>query len=459
MYEKVKQYIEEQHMIEEKDKVITGVSGGADSICLLFILIKLMKELGGAIHVVHVHHGIRGEEADQDEVYVRKLCEQKKIPLTVFRENIPVYAQIHGLTEEEAGREVRRNAFEKVLKEQGGTKIALAHHMNDNVETMLWNLCRGTSLKGLGAIAPVSGVWIRPLLCVKRREIESYLEKWGISYCTDATNMQNTYTRNRIRNEVIPYLEKNINEQAVLHMAETAEQMRILGDYVRREAVHLKTKCTYRDTWGRLILAQKSFQDTDQVLRSYVLHEILCEAAGYRKNIGAVHVRMMEELLKKQVGRKAALPYGITAVRCYEGICFEREKEAGKAAFSEGKFGFRILERRDAPKAFPKNPYTKWFDYDIIKNTVKIRHRKPGDYLTIDKNGNTQKLKQYFINEKIPRETREKIWLLADGSHVIWIVGYRQNQIYQVTEKTTRILEIEFYGGENDGRDNKRYAQ
>lgn len=459
MYEKVKRYIEKQHMISENDRVIAGVSGGADSVCLLFILIRLMEEWGFMLHAVHINHCIRGEAADRDETYVRKICGERNVPLTVSRKNVPAYARQHGLTEEEAGREIRRAVFENVLRRQNGTRIALAHHMNDSAETMLWNLCRGTSLKGLGGIVPVSGVWIRPLLCVKRGEIESYLEKWGISYCTDETNACNTYTRNRIRNEIMPYMERYVNEQTVLHMAETAEKMRMLEGYVRREALRLKGECTVRDSLGRLILVRRSFQEADEALRSYVLHEVLCEAAGRRKDIESIHVKILGELLRKQVGRRADLPYGITAVRCYEGIRFEKAGETGKNPEPEKKFTVRILDREEVSEAFLKKNYTKWFDYDIIKNTVKIRHREPGDYLTIDKNGNTQKLKQYFINEKIPREMRDRLWLLADGSHIMWIVGYRQNQMYQVTDKTKRILEIQFYGGENDGRDNKCYAQ
>ncbi len=115
----------------------------------------------------------------------------------------------------------------------------------------------------------------------------------------------------------------------------------------------------------------------------------------------------------------------------------------------------RILERTPQTSVFPKKTYTKWFDYDIIKSTVKIRHKQPGDYITIDKNGSTQSLKKYFVNVKVPREDREKIWLAADGSHILWIIGYRQNQVYQVTDKTRRILEIEFNGGEEDGRESK----
>lgn len=456
MYEKVKAYVEKYHMLTREDKVIAGVSGGADSVCLLFMLIKLQKEIPFALHAVHVHHGIRGATADDDEQYVRNLCEEKKIPLTVVHENIPACAKARGLTEEEAGREVRRETFLRVLKEEQGTKIALAHHRNDNAETLLWNLCRGTGLKGLGGIAPITGVWIRPLLCVKRTEIESYLKKWGISYCTDETNARNIYTRNRIRNEIFPYMERYLNEQTVLHMAETAEQMRILGDYITGEVLRMKEMCTKKEPDGAILVMEETYRTFPEALRPYILHEVLCEAAGHSKDIEAVHVKALEELLGRQVGRMINLPYGVTAKRCYEGIRLmtdETEKVEMK-----GEFAFRIIDAGSVTEVFPQKNYTKWFDYDIIKNTVKIRHRDPGDYLTIDKNGKTQKLKQYFINEKIPQEMRDRIWLAADGPHIMWVVGYRQNQGYQVTEKTRRILEITYYGGEENGRDSKSNA-
>ena len=171
------------------------------------------------------------------------------------------------------------------------------------------------------------------------------------------------------------------------------------------------------------------------------------------------------ELLDRQVGRQIHLPYGMCARRCYEGI---ELSAAGERPQSVGADGDAVCGAEDGTKEypavcrvfgrtgnrviFPENPYTKWFDYDIIKNTVKIRHREPGDYITITKDGGAQKLKQYFINEKIPGSLRDKIWLAADGKHILWIVGYRQNQKYQITEKTRRILELKFYGGQDDGR-------
>lgn len=454
MYQKVKAYVKKWHMLQKEDGVIAGISGGADSVCLLFMLLKLQKELGFALMAVHVNHGIRGAEAERDEAYVKRLCRQWNVRLKVYRENVPAYAKEHGMTEEEAGRDIRRTCFCKVLKEWGGTKIALAHHENDNVETLLWNLCRGTGIRGLGGIAPVNDVWIRPLLCVKRREIESYLKKRGISYCTDTTNADRRYMRNRIRMDVIPYLEDCVNTESVSHMGKTMERMYELEQYILEEVGQYKESCT---GWknGRRIIRQTEYTKIPKALRDNVLHAILCETAGRRKDIEEVHVQMLRDLFTKQVGKKIDLPYGVTAIRTYEGVRFEKNiPEASYAGDENELFSIRVFDREPGNVTFPEKIYTKWFDYDIIKNTVKIRHRIAGDSIVINRYGGRKKLKQYFTDQKVPQEDRDKIWIAADGDEVLWIVGYRQSQKYQITEKTTKILEIQYYGGEENGRDN-----
>lgn len=455
MYQRVREYAAKHHMLQQSDIVIAGVSGGADSICLLFMLLELQKETGFSLMAVHVNHGLRGESADRDEKYVETICRQQGVELEVFHEDVKAYAGEHRLTVEEAGREVRRAAFLEVLKKKKGTRIALAHHQNDNVETLILNLCRGSGLKGIGGIPPAEGVWIHPLLCLKRKEVESYLEERGISYCTDETNLEDEYARNKIRNHVIPYLEREINAQAAGHMAETMRQMRLLGEYVEQQAGEYEESCTCKDDTGTVLIRKEAYTQIPEVIRPYVIHSILCRTAGKSKDIEAVHVRLVMGLMEKQVGRKISLPYKMTAARCYEGIRFGKGVQKVQAAreIKEARMTCRIIENAGQTGTFPESPYTKWFDYDIIKNTVKMRHREPGDYITIDRAGRTQKLKQYFINEKIPQEKRDRIWLVADGHHIMWVVGFRQNQSYQVTGQTRRILEIEVDGGEKDGRD------
>ena len=449
MYQKVRAYAEEHHMLCEQDKVIIGVSGGADSICLLFMLMEMQKELGFSIAAVHVHHGIRGENADADEKYVEEICKKYHIDFFVFHENVKEYATINGMTEEEAGRNIRRTIFQKVLVEQNGTKIALAHHKNDNVETFLWNLCRGTGMKGLGGILPVAGEYIRPLLCLKREEIETYLCEKHIAYCIDETNLQNDYTRNRIRNQVIPYLETEVNAQAVNHMADTIENIRILNEYIEKEVEKYVKSCVFEEN-GKFVLDKKKLEKVPEVFWKKIIHETLARVAGQRKDIESSHIQSVEELLFKQVGKRVDLPYRMCAIRVYKGVELSLKNSDNEDDCCVEEVApdviIKVFDRTPEMLTFPENPYTKWFDYDIIKCTVKIRHRESGDYIVIDKYGKTQKLKQYFINEKIPQNMRDKIWLVADGQEIMWIVGYRQSNGYQITDKTTKIMEICFEG-------------
>lgn len=446
-------------MLERKERIIAGVSGGADSICLLFMLLELKKEFDYELIAVHVNHGLRGESARADEAYVKEVCEEKGVKLFVFHEDVKEYAKKQGISLEDAGRQVRRNCFQKVFEAENADKIALAHHQNDNAETVIWNLCRGSGLRGMGGISPKNGIWIRPLLCLDRGEIESYLENRGISYCTDETNLENDYTRNRIRNDLIPYMETHLNVRTVEHINECAGQLRMIREYMEEETQKYLSVCTDTEAPGRIILRKDAFMEVPDILKTWVIHEILCRTARERRDISSVHVKMVQKLLEYQVGRKAELPYGTEVSRCYEGLCFRAAKTTlfcpgdKKNPKAEEVCRMRVFDKNTKTATFPQKIYTKWFDYDIIKNAVKIRHREPGDYIVIDKSGRTQKLKQYFINEKIPREVRQDIWLAADGHEILWIVGYRQSQAYQITERTKKILEIEFYGGKEDGRD------
>lgn len=287
------------------------------------------------------------------------------------------------------------------------------------------------------------------------------MEKRGISYCTDETNKEDIYTRNRIRSHVIPYLEHAVNRQTVEHMAKAMEQFRAAEEYLEAETEKHLENCFQEGCLHKSI-----YECVPEALKSRVVYQVLCRMAGKSRDIEVVHVEMVQELMEKQVGRRVLLPYQLEAIRCYEGIRVEKwgkkiqGKEAQLDVYEEmpeslmaKRVSMRVFERTPDMTRFPEKEYTKWFDYDIIKNTVKIRHRKPGDSLAVNRMGGRQKLKQYFINEKIPKEERDRVWLVADGSKIMWVVGYRQSQDYQITEHTKNILEITFYGGKEDGRE------
>ncbi|MGN0404954.1 MAG: tRNA lysidine(34) synthetase TilS [Bariatricus sp.] len=462
--------MEKWNMLTAGDTVVAGVSGGADSMCLLFVLEELRKSMEFDLVVVHVNHGIRGEAADADEEYVRDICRKLRLPFEVFHVNVPEYARKEKLSEEEAGRELRRKAFREVMSKYGGTRIALAHHQDDNAETFFLHLARGSRIKGLGGICPVKGDYIRPLLCVNRAEIEQFLEKKGILYCMDATNLEDTYTRNRIRNHVIPYFTENINPRTVEHINGAMEQLREVQEYLERQTREAYRTCVQAER-GRIHIIEQEFRRQDELIGRMVLRQAMICLSKKEKDLDEVHVIQMRELLDKQTGRKIDLPYKMRAIRTYGGMdLFLEDEGRDKSAerkeedtliwipgskdapgreieYGKWKVSCRTFPFTQGVASIPKKTYTKWFDYDIIKENVFVRSRRAGDRIAIDREGNTQKLKSYFVNEKIPSDERGRIPLIAENENVLWIVGYRQSKAYQVTEQTKTVLEITINGG------------
>lgn len=473
MYEKVKNYVKIHNMLEQKDRVIAGISGGADSVCLLCVLLELKKEYSLEIRAVHINHGLRAGAAEKDEDYVRRFCQESGVSLEVYRIDVARLAEEKGFSCEEAGRYARRKAFEKEAEKFGGAKIALAHHKNDNVETLILNIARGTGLKGLGGIRPVAGRYIHPLLGVSRQEIEEFLAKKQRGYCMDATNYEDTYTRNRIRNHIIPYMEEEINSRFTDHACNMMEQMGKLWDYIAGEIQKAESRAVaYSSNQGKAeaLIRKEEFETLPAALRPYLIRQVMEKISGKQKDLESIHLKKIEELFQKQAGRRLDLPYQMCAIRCYEGVeivlkdkgrkyCSRKEEEdlgPKRVARRPEAVKMRVLDRWEEGwqgSTIFQTPYTKWFDYDIIKDSVTIRTRQSGDYITIDRNGRTQKLKQYFINEKIPQKERDEILLAADGSHILWVIGYRRGCACEVTEHTRKILEITIDGGENYGRD------
>ena len=459
MMKKIEQYIEKYHMIENKDRIIAGISGGADSVCLLFALLELKKNMNIEIIAVHVNHGIRGETAARDEGFVRKLCEEHQVECAVYHEDVELIAKKRKQSVEEAGRIVRREAFEKALTEYRGTKIATAHHQNDNAETLLMNLARGAGLKGLGGVRPVNGSVIRPLLCLTRREIEAYLAEKGQGYCQDETNEEDDYTRNRLRHFVIPVLEEQVNSQAVRHMNEAMVQMRQVWEYMEIQRTEACRICVSETPKGAICIKGAEFENLHPVIQKLLVRTCLVKAAGKEQNITMSHVEAVAGLFEKQPGRRLDLPYAVKAARTYEGVVLNKGKEKWEEGFLPRELKIpgittipelnlticcRILEKPAdfSLKQVPQKAYTKWFDYDIMKSSLIVRTRQSKDSIVIDKAGKRQKIKSYFINEKIPAKDRGNLPLIAEAGQIVWIPGYRMSSAYQVTQQTHQILEI-----------------
>lgn len=481
----VEEFIGKYDMIREGDTVIVGVSGGADSVCLLFMLCALRDRLGFRVKACHVNHGIRGEAADADEAYVGRLCGKLGVPCRIFRENVELIARNRKQSTEEAGRAVRMDAFETMCLEDGGTKIATAHHREDNAETVLMNLARGTGLKGLCGIRPVNGKWIRPLLVLGKKEIEEYLRSREISWCEDATNSEDDYTRNRIRHNIMPLLTEQVNAGAARHMDELSRQAQEVWEYLEQGVKRAWERCVEPEYEAgsdqeseTLRIKEQPFRSEASAVQKQLLRECIARVRGREKDIEAVHVMSLLALFDRQTGRSVDLPGGVKAERTYEGVILRkspgrRDSEDGtndlkqgveiripgetRLPGGKGKILCRFIEGPNLLEArrIPQKSYTKWLDYDIIKYGLSARTRRSGDYFTVDGEGKRQKLKSYFINEKIPREERKNMLLIADGEHIVWIPGRRMSRAYQVGSTTKKILEIKIMEENRNGREDQ----
>ena len=462
--QKVKVYVERFHMIEPKDTIVLGISGGADSVCLLKILARWKEAWGISLRAVHVHHQLRGEEADADERFVRELCENEGIPCRVFHEDVQGMAQREKIGLEEAGRIARYRCFATVCEDVGGGKIALAHHQDDLAETMLHHLVRGTGMAGLCSLKPVSGNRIRPLLCLEKEEILVYLEAAGQPWRTDSSNLEDDYTRNRIRHHVLEELKTEVNPRAVRHMAQLSEELEETRVVLAQVAAEKRRQYVRKSEKG-MLLAEELKKEPDLIGRQ-IVHDLLKEISGKQKDFTRIHVEAVQELWNRKVGARRDLPYGMQAIRTYDGIYLERKAEKCETRDSEKNAGIQINVHSEGTESFqigeltltvsriardfgeiPEKKYTKWFDYDRIKQTLVIRHRQPGDRICLFDGGGSKKLKDYLIDRKIPAQKRDQLWLLADGSDILWIIGDRISAAYKVTAESQRILQAEIKGG------------
>ena len=441
-------YIEKYSMIEAGSQAVAGVSGGADSVCLLFLLMEYQKKVPFSLRAVHVNHHVRGEEAVRDQEFTRRLCESLGVPLDLYDYDVPRMAETDHLSCEEAGREARRRAFYRTAcrwERPDQVRIALAHHENDQAETVLHNLVRGAGLAGLAGIRPVhrtgSGMYIRPLLCMSREETENYLIQRGIPWVTDSTNEEEVYTRNKIRREILPAL-MQINSGAVKNIAAAAGRVLEAEDYLSELTQKAVEKYTAKE--GSVWILSRNLFEEPMLLQKRVVKNVLEAAAGKKKDLSSAHMEAVLELAKGRTGASASLIYGLRAQQVYGDIHITRGEQEKKDLL---ELEFRVFPYEN--QQIPEKTYTKWFDYDKIKNGLAVRRRLPGDYLMISRDGGTKKLKDYFIDCKVPRRERDNVTLLADGSHVLWAVGYRISEYYKVTSQTKKVIKVQVKGENN----------
>lgn len=439
MITKVKQFIKQFHMIYPNDHIVVGLSGGADSVCLLYLLCQIKKEIPFTLSAIHIHHGLR-KESDREAAFAKELCDTWKVPCRIEKIDVYSYQKEHHTGIEESARILRYQIFEQEAVSQ--KKIALAHHKNDQAETVLFQMFRGSGLRGLRGIQPVRDCYIRPLLCVTRSQIEEFLTKNEIFYVTDQSNFDTTYARNCIRHEILPIAEREICTGVTEHICASAESVELALQYLDEEAERLfaeyieptQSGCRVAIDW---LKNQHPYMKQELTYRMY---SFCCQK---KKDITRQHIQAVLGLLEGQSGKKISLLYQTKAYVDQHYLYLEKECDIPNSDIKEPIDP--VVEMRifsyEKDQNVPTGNYTKWFDYDKIRETATLRYRKSGDYFFCTKTAR-KKLQDYMVDEKIPLAMRDRIPLIADGDHIMWIIGYRISEYYKVTDETRQILEI-----------------
>ncbi len=462
--EQVRKTISRHQIFSRGDKVLVGVSGGADSVCLLHILKELQQELGISVHAAHIHHGIRGKEADRDAEFVKNLCKEWKIPFSLRKVAVPDFAKTEGLSLETAGRVLRYRCFRELCEIQEAEKIATAHNQNDQAETVLMRVLRGAGIEGLAGIRyrRADGV-VRPLLDVSREEIEAYLEANQVTYCTDSTNQEEQYARNKIRHQLLPQLMEQYNPNLLQTLSGLAKNMAEDGDFLKGYANRL-----YRRLGSPLpnrrpvVLDVESLQMLEASLQVRLCRLAAEDAMGKGYQADRKHWEAVLGLLDKGTGCMVTLPGGLTVSVSYGWLTFEspedRKKEEGvfrsvtvepgcSYPVPDGTVSFSLAEPE---KVLSDNQWM--LDYEKLGwRSLELRCRKNGDRIAVYRDGKEKKLKDFLIDEKIPRAERDSLMLLCSGEEVLVVLGRRVAEPYKVDRNTKKGLVVT-YDKNNEGR-------
>lgn len=424
--------IKDNNLICNNDHIIVGVSGGADSICLLHFLYSIKNRFNLKITAVHINHLMRGEESNLDNKFVVDFCNNLNIPIKVFSFDINKIAKDEKLSSEEAGRKYRYIAFKETLKNENANKIAIAHNKDDNAETIIMRFFRGTGIKGLSGIAYKRDNIIRPILDCLRLDIEDYCKRNNLSYRNDSTNKLDIYTRNKIRLSFIPSIKENFNSNIIDTLTNMAKTFNDENNFLDNLSKNYLNKCLIEKNKDKITLNINILITLDLVIQKRILRLCFSHFNKELYNISLDHINMVVDLLKKQTGKKLNLPDNLYVYKQYDNLIITKIKFLEK---NNLMYNYKIeLDKKIYIKEINKNlllskniinistkDYTISLNYDKIKDSLFIRQRNAGDRIYI--NNITKKLKNIFIDLKIPSNERNLYPVLLCGDTIIGILG------------------------------------
>lgn len=438
MLKKVEKYICNHNLLKSDSKIIVGVSGGADSVALLAVLNSLCYKCV----VAHCNFKLRGDESQRDALFVEELAEKLNLPFYKVEFDTNGFARENKMSVELAARELRYNWFEEIRKQCDADAIAVAHHAGDNVESLLMNLTRGTGIRGLTAIPRQNGRVVRPLLECTRSEIMGYLMSIGQRFVTDASNAENKYTRNKFRNEIIPLFEKinpsfskTINN-SIKRFGEVEEIYMAKVEAIKTDVVSVEGDFV-RISIPKLLLHGFSNSVLFEILTVYNFHPDTIGKIHDRLNAapGAVFYSNTHRLLHdREFLMLTKIVYVVDAAYFID----EDETEIVEP--------FRMQIRKRTGKEILRQDNAACFDAGKLQFPLKLRRWKKGDVFVPFGMTGTKKISDFLIDNKINRFEKENIWLLLSGDDVVWVVGYRTDNRYKVSAKTTEVVDFQLLG-------------
>lgn len=464
----VRETIAKYEIFHPGERVVVGVSGGPDSLCLLHLLHRLREELEIALHVAHLHHALRGEEADEDARFVERVATSWGLASTVEKRDVPAYAEREKLAIEEAARHLRYTFLAEVATRVGASSVAVGHNADDQVETIIMHWLRGAGTAGLRGMRPLQR-WplpgidlrlVRPLLEIPREEIEAYCQENGLKPRFDRSNLDTTYYRNRIRHELLPLLEgynPNIREvirRAALIIADDHDYLASQGQKAWVRAV--------REIEGALVFDLKVWEELHPSLQRQLLRRAIRNLRSDLRNIDWVHIEEARRAVgEKPAGTEVTLPRGLSLFRSYDTFVMgdmiplpempliEEEVRIavpGRTPLPDWELITEVLGEGGKEEALNnQDPWQGYLDLDQVGQDLVLRGRKPGDrFQPLGMGGRSKPLREFMIDAKIPHHIRDKVPLVVSPQHIIWVAGYRIDERARVTERTGRVLKIWF---------------
>lgn len=485
---KVRQFTIAERLIERGETVVVGVSGGPDSLCLLHVLCRLRDELSLTIHVAHLNHLIRGKEAVADARFVARLAEEWELPCTVEERDVPRLARESRLAIEEAARQARYAFLAQVALKLGARKIAVAHNADDQAETVLMHWLRGAGLAGLRGMLPATpmnelrleAAWpdhppldlllIRPLLEVPRVEIEAYCRQHGLEPRFDRSNLDTTYFRNKLRHELLPYLEREFKPRFREILRRSARVIR--DDYALLRDILMETwpRVVASESERAVVFALETWRELHPSLQRSTLREAVHRLRRSLRNINFVHVEDAVQVARRgPTGAQATLPQGLMLTVGYEtltvgdgdyvplpdwpalmedvGLLPLRVPGETPLPDSPWQLEARLLDRRELPPHWEDNPdpWQAFLDFQRVGDELFLRRRRVGDrFQPLGMGGRGKLVSHFMTNAKIPRPWRDLVPLVVNRQHVVWVCGWRLDERARVREDTQRVLHLRF---------------